>query len=61
MENKLSIEDYELCNKLKNMRFSGMAEALEELMLNPNADLLPFRQIVQSWWMPNGICDTTKS
>ena len=28
MENKLSIEDYELCNKLKNMRFSGMAEAL---------------------------------
>lgn len=47
MENKLSIEDYELCNKLKNMRFSGMAEALEELMLNPNADLLPFRQIVQ--------------
>ena len=48
MENKLSIEDYELCNKLKNMRFSGMAEALEELMLNPNADLLPFRQIVQN-------------
>lgn len=47
MENKLSIEDYELCNKLKNMRFSGMAEALEDLMLNPNADLLPFRQIVQ--------------
>lgn len=47
MENQLSIEDYELCNKLKNMRFSGMAEALEELMLNPNADLLPFRQIVQ--------------
>lgn len=47
MENKLSIEDYELCNKLKNMRFSGMTEALEDLMLNPNADLLPFRQIVQ--------------
>lgn len=47
MENKLSIEDYELCNKLKNMRFSGMAEALEELMRDPNADLLPFRQIVQ--------------
>lgn len=47
MENQLSIEDYELCNKLKNMRFSGMAEALEELMLNPNADLLPFRQVVQ--------------
>lgn len=27
--------------------FSGMAEALEELLLNPNADLLPFRQKVQ--------------
>lgn len=47
MNNQLSIEDYELCNKLKNMRFSGMAEALEELLLNPNADLLPFRQKVQ--------------
>ena len=47
MENKLSIDDYELCNKLKNMRFSGMAEALEALMLNPNADLLSFRQVVQ--------------
>ena len=47
MKNTLSIDDYELCNKLKNMRFSGMAEALEELLLNPNADLLPFRQKVQ--------------
>ena len=47
MDNKLSIDDYELCNKLINMRFSGMAEALEELLLNPNADLLPFRQKAQ--------------
>ena len=47
MKAQLSIEDYELCNKLKNMRFSGMAEALEVLLLNPNADLLPFRQKVQ--------------
>ena len=47
MKTQLSIEDYELCNKLKNLRFSGMAEALEELLLNPNADLLPFRQKVQ--------------
>lgn len=47
MENKLSIDDYELCNKLKNMRFSGMAEALKELLLNPYSDLLPFRQKVQ--------------
>ena len=47
MNSQLSIEDYELCNKLKSMRFSGMAEALEEVLLDPNADLLPFRQKVQ--------------
>lgn len=47
MNNQLSIEDYELCNKLKSMRFSGMAEALEKVLLDPNADLLPFRQKVQ--------------
>ena len=38
-EDILSTEDYELCNKLKAMRFSGMAEALEELLRDPNADL----------------------
>lgn len=43
----LSIEDYEICNKLKSMRFSGMAEALEEVFANPNSDLLPFREKVQ--------------
>lgn len=42
----LSTEDYELCNKLKSMRFSGMAQALEELFSDPNADLLPFREKV---------------
>ena len=42
----LSTEDYELCNKLKVMRFSGMAEALEELFRDPNADLIPFREKV---------------
>lgn len=40
----LSIEDYEICNKLKSMRFSGMAEALEEVLADPNAELLPFRE-----------------
>ena len=35
----LSIEDYEICNKLKSMRFSGMAEALEEVLADPNAEL----------------------
>ena len=33
-------------NKLKSMRFSGMAQALEELLSDPNADLLPFREKV---------------
>ena len=47
MSKPLSIEDYELCNKLKSMRFSGMAEALEEVFNNPNADLLPFREKIQ--------------
>ena len=42
----LSIEDYEICNKLKSMRFSGMAQALEELFADPNADLMPFREKV---------------
>jgi DNA replication protein DnaC len=47
MKDQLTIEDYEICNKLKSMRFSGMAEALEEVFLNPNADLLPFREKVR--------------
>lgn len=47
MSKSLSTEDYELCMKLKNMRFSGMAEALEDLLANPNADLIPFREKVQ--------------
>lgn len=54
MKDQLTIENYEICNKLKSMRFSGMAEALEEVFLNPNADLLPFhekvRKIVDAEW-----------
>lgn len=42
----LSTDDYALCNKLKSMRFSGMAKALEELLSDPNSDLLPFREKV---------------
>lgn len=42
----LSMEDYEICSKLKNMRFSGMAQELENLFTDPNADLLPFREKV---------------
>ncbi len=40
----LSTEDYELCNKLKRMRFSGMSKELEEILEDPNADLIPFRE-----------------
>lgn len=46
-ERVLSIEEYEICNKLKKMRFSGMAEALEEVFKDPNSDLKPFREKVQ--------------
>lgn len=46
-QNQLSIEDYEICSKLKSMRFSGMAEALEEVLADPNAELLPFREKMQ--------------
>lgn len=46
-KNQLSTEDYEICSKLKSMRFSGMAEALEEVFADPNAELLPFREKIQ--------------
>ena len=46
MTDILSTEDYELCGKLKAMRFSGMAEALEKLFRDPNSDLIPFREQV---------------
>ena len=48
MDDKLTlfIDDYEICNKLKSMRFSGMAQALEELFSDPNADIIPFREKV---------------
>ena len=41
-----STEDCELCNKLKVMRFSGMAEVLEGLHRNSNSDLVSFRDKV---------------
>jgi DNA replication protein DnaC len=43
----LSIEEYELCNRLKSMRFSGMAAELETLLSDPNIDLLPVRDCIQ--------------
>lgn len=54
MPTPLSIEDYELCNKLKSMRFSGMAEALEAVLTNPNSELMTFREritaIIDAEW-----------
>ena len=44
---QLSIEDYEICSKLKNMRFSGIAEALKGVFADTNAELLPFREKIQ--------------
>ena len=61
MTDILTTEDYELCSKLKAMRFSGMAEALEELFRDPNADLSPSGRRWGGWWMPNGICATARS
>lgn len=43
----LKTEDYELCNKLKTMRFSGMAEKLEQILSNPNFELLPIREVIE--------------
>lgn len=43
----LTIEEYELCNKLKSMRFSGMAAELERVFANPNADLMTFNDKIQ--------------
>ena len=54
MYTSLSIEDYELCNKLKSMRFSGMAEELETVLADPNSELLSFREritrIIDAEW-----------
>ena len=43
----LTIEEYELCNKLKTMRFSGMAAELEKVFSDPNADLIAFNDKIQ--------------
>lgn len=50
----LSIEEYELCRKLKSMRFSGMSKELETLLSDPNVDLIPpreaIRRIIDAEW-----------
>lgn len=49
MRDQLTIEDYEICNKFKNMRFSGMAEALEAVLMDSNTDLIPFREKIRKF------------
>ena len=44
---QLSVEEYELCNKLKTMRFSGMAAELEKVFSDPNENLIPFNDKIQ--------------
>jgi len=54
LSKQLTIEEYEICNKLKTMRFSGMAAELEKVFSDPNTDLLPFddkiKRIVDAEW-----------
>ena len=53
-DKQLTIEEYEICSRLKSMRFSGMAAELEKVFSDPNADLIPFddkiQRIVDAEW-----------
>lgn len=41
--NKLTAEEMVIADRLKQMKMSGMAEAYEEQLLNPNSDLVSFQ------------------
>lgn len=47
-ENLMDQQDYEICHKLKLMKLSGMADAVEIQLSDPNADLLTFRERITS-------------
>ena len=49
VQKQLSVEEYELCNKLKTMRFSGMAAELEKVFSDPNENLIPFSGVYLGW------------
>ena len=40
----LSAEEILLCDRLRSMKLSGMADALETQLTDPNADLSPFME-----------------
>lgn len=42
----LTTDEYELCNRLKTMHFSGMAAELECVLANPNVDLMHTRDVL---------------
>lgn len=51
---ELTTEQMQVCERLRQMKLSGMAEALEEQLINPNADLVGFderfERIVNHEW-----------
>lgn len=50
----LNAEEIALCERLRSLKLSGMADALETQLMDPNADLVPFMErlstIVNQEW-----------
>lgn len=50
----LNAEEIALCERLRSLKLSGMADALEAQLMDPNADLVPFMErfstIVNQEW-----------
>ena len=40
----LNAEESALCERLRSLKLSGMADALETQLMDPNADLVPFME-----------------
>ena len=57
----LTHEELLICERLRSLRMSGMADAFESQMLDPNADLAPFIERFTEIVTMNGRYDTTKS
>ena len=39
----LNAEEIALCERLRSLKLSGMADALETQLMDPNADLVPLK------------------
>ena len=57
----LNHEELIICERLRALKMSGMADASEDQMLDPNADLVPFIENSQRSWIRNGSYGTTRS